>query len=101
MLEFVNGAEGDLLEFLNESLLEETLALPKLLGNIKTGESRAFLSLVFESTSDSTDHGSTNIGRFVNELEVLSTSFSDETRVRKVVVHFRSDFLPEVLEDVS
>jgi len=57
--------------------------------------------LVFEGTSDSTDHGSTNIGRFVNELEVLSTGFSNETRVRKVVVHFRSDFFPEVLEDVS
>lgn len=51
MLEFVNGAEGDLLEFLNESLLEETLALPKLLGNIKTGESRAFLS--YEKEQDS------------------------------------------------
>lgn len=37
----------------------------------------------------------------MNELEVLSTSFSDETRVRKVVVHFRGDFLPEVFEDVS
>jgi len=44
VLEFVNGTESDLLEFLNESLLEETLTLPQLLGNVEAGESRAFLS---------------------------------------------------------
>jgi len=51
VLEFVNGTESDLLEFLDESLLEETLTLPKLLGNIETGESRAFLS--YEKEKDS------------------------------------------------
>jgi hypothetical protein len=44
VLELVDGTESDLLEFLNEGLLEKTLALPKLLGNVKTGESRAFLT---------------------------------------------------------
>lgn len=51
MLEFVDGTESDLLELLNESLLEETLTLPKLLGNIETRESRAFLS--YEKEKDS------------------------------------------------
>jgi hypothetical protein len=59
------------------------------------------LTLVFESTTNGTDDGSTDIGRFVNELEVLSTSFTNETRVREVVVHLSGNLLPEVLEDVS
>ena len=57
MLEFVNGTESDLLEFLNESLLEETLTLPKLLGNVETGESRAFLSYESGKMSSQFDRG--------------------------------------------
>jgi len=37
----------------------------------------------------------------VNELEVLSTSFTNQSRVTQVVVHLSSDFLPEVLENVG
>ena len=57
--------------------------------------------MVLESATDRTDDGSTEVGRRVNELEVLATGLADNARVAQVPVNVVADLLPERAEDVG
>lgn len=74
-------------------------SLPQALGHVHPSERGALLSRVLEPGSDRLDHGLLDVGRLVDQVEVLSAGLSDDTRVGSVEVDVVGDLLPESLED--
>lgn len=64
------GADGDLVNLLDECLLEA--ALPERAGDVDPSESRALLARVLERSADGLDDTGLDVGGGVVEVEVLS-----------------------------
>lgn len=92
-------ADSDTIHLLNKRLLETTL--PHRPGNITSCESRALLARVFEGSSDSLNDTRLDIGRGVVQVEVLSTSLTDNSGVTSVLVEVGSNLAPKTLEDLG
>jgi len=74
-------------------------SVPKALRDVNPSQSRALLSRVLESRSNALKNSLPDVGRLVDQVEVLSSGLSDDSRVGSVEVNVLRDLLPESLED--
>lgn len=97
VLELLDWALADRVDRLDELVLESVI--PQRSGNVHSREGRALLSLVLEGSADRLEDGLLEVGRRVDEVEVLSTSLTDDSGVAGVVVNVVDDLLPQGSED--
>lgn len=57
-----------------------------------------WFTLVFEASPETLEHRITDFCGLVNNMEVLSTGFTDNPRVTSVFIEIRSDILPKLPE---
>jgi hypothetical protein len=67
--------------------------------DVDSSKSRALLTRVLESGSDRLGDGVLDVGRLVDQVEVLSTGLTDDSGVRSIEVDVVGDLLPEALEN--
>lgn len=57
-----------------------------------------WFTLVFEASPDTLEHRITDFSGLVNDMEILSTGFTDNPRVTPVFIKIRGNILPKLLE---